>query len=129
MLSPKQPSFRNWPVHLPGSYASAWLASAASIRTANRLIVTFHALTAALIAVPLLWEATVRFNSLSPEGAAAAIALFIVLGQVLAWRRDLSVIAGAASVAGAATGMVLIVATLNPVPFAIALLIAAAAIE
>lgn len=53
----------------------------------------------------------------------------VVLGQVHAWRRDLSVIAGVASVAGAATGMVLIVATLNPVPFAIALLIAAAAIE
>ena len=110
-------------------YAGAWLASAAGIRPANRLMATFHALTAALIAGPLLWESTVRFHSLSPKGAAAAIALFIVLGQVAAWRRDLSVIAGVASLAGSATALVLIIATLNPVPFTIALLVAVAAIE
>ena len=110
-------------------YAGAWLVSAAGIRSANRLIVAFQALTAALIAGPLLWEAAVRFHSLTAEAAAAALALFIVLGQVVAWRRDLSAVAGVAAGAGAATALVLIIATLNPVPFAIALLIAAAVIE
>jgi hypothetical protein len=110
-------------------YAGAWLGSAAGIRSANRLLAAVHALTAALIAVPLLWEATVRFHSLSPEYAAVALALFIVLGQVVSWRRDLSVIAAVASLAGAGTALTLIIATLNPVPFTIALLVAAAAIE
>ncbi len=110
-------------------YAAAWLASPIILRSANRLIVAFQALTAALIAGPLLWEATVRFHSLTPAGAAAALALLIVFGQVVAWRRDLSVVAGISGAGGSAIAIVLIIATLNPVPFAIALLIAAAMIE
>ncbi len=110
-------------------YAGAWLASAAGIRPAIRQMATFHALTAAFIAGPLLWESTVRFHSLSPKGAAAAIALFIVLGQVAAWRQGLPAVAGVASLAGSATALVLIIATLNPVPFTVALLVAVAAIE
>lgn len=110
-------------------YAGAWLVSAARIASSNRLTAAFHALTAALIAGPLLWESTIRFHSLTPAGAAAAIALFIVVGQAAAWWRDCEMVAGVASLAGSATALVLIIATLNPVPFAVALLVAAATIE
>jgi hypothetical protein len=110
-------------------YAAAWLVSAARVTSANRLVAAFEALTAALIACPLVWEATIRFHTLTPAGAAAALALFIILGQVVAWRRDRDVIAGVAVFAGSATALVLMVATLNPVPFAMAVLVAAATIE
>ncbi len=110
-------------------YAGAWLVSAARVSSANRLAAAFQALTAALIACPLVWEATIRFHTLTPAGAAAALAFFIILGQVAAWQRDRDVVAALAVFAGSVTALVLIVATLNPVPFAMALLVAAATIE
>ena len=110
-------------------YACGWLLSSIRIFSANRLIVALQALTAALIAGPLLWEATVRFHSLSPAGAAAALALFMVLGNLVAWRGDLSVIAGVIAMGGSVTAIALIAGTLNPVPFVIGLCAAAAVVE
>jgi hypothetical protein len=110
-------------------YAGAWLISAARVTSANGPMTVFEALTAGLIAGPLLWEATIRFHSLTPASAAAALALFIVLGQVAAWRHDRAKVAGLAALAGSATALALIIATLNPLPFTGALLIAAATIE
>jgi hypothetical protein len=110
-------------------YAGGWLV--ASIRTAasNRVSLALEGLTASAIAAPLLWEATTRFHAISPFGAAAALAFFIVLGQVVAWKHDHAAIASITALAGAATAIALIAATLDPVPFAIALLIAAAVVE
>lgn len=110
-------------------YAGAWLVSSARLASPNRIVLALQALTAALIAAPLLWEATLRFHSLTPEGAAAALALFVVLGQAVAWRRDLAVVAGVTVLAGSATAIALIIATLNPLPFSIGLLMAAAVVE
>ncbi len=110
-------------------YASVWLVSSVRISSHNRLIVVLQGLTASLIAGPLLWESTVRFHTLSPAGAAAALSLFVALGQLVAWRRDLSLIAGVTALAGSTTAIVLIVATLDPVPFAVALASAAALVE
>ncbi|HEV2689519.1 MAG TPA: hypothetical protein VGV35_13240 [Bryobacteraceae bacterium] len=110
-------------------YAGAWLVSSVRIASHNRLIIALQGLTACLIAGPLLWEATARFHTLSPAGAAAALALFVVLGQVVAWRRDHSLIAGVTALAGCATAIALIIAKLHLAPFAVALLIAAAVAE
>jgi len=110
-------------------YACAWLVSSVWIASHNRLIVVLQGLTASLIAGPLLWESTVRFHTLSPAGAAAALALFVALGQLVAWRRDLSLIAGVTALAGSATAVALIVATLDPVPFAMALSVVAVLVE
>lgn len=110
-------------------YACAWLIAARRPSPDNRWLVPLHGLTASAILAPLLWEATTRFHTLRPSSAAAILALFIVLGQTLAWRRDLSLLAGIVTLAGSATAIALIVATLNPMPFSIALAIAAAAAE
>jgi hypothetical protein len=110
-------------------YACAWLVSSVRIASHNRVIIALQGLTASLIAGPLLWEAAVRFHTLSPAGAAAALALFVALGQLVSWRRDLSLIAGITALAGSAAAVALIVATLDPVPFAVALAIAAAFVE
>jgi hypothetical protein len=110
-------------------YAAAWLM--ASIRTAasNRVSLALEGLTASAIAAPLLWEATTRFHALSPAGAAAALTFFIVLGQVVAWKHDHAAIAAITALTGAITAVALIAATLDPVPFAIALLVAATVVE
>ena len=110
-------------------YAGAWLL--ASIRTAssNRISLALEGLTASAIAAPLLWEATTRFHALTPSGAAGALTFFIVLGQIVAWKHDHAAIAAITALAGSATAVALIAATLDPVPFALALLIAAAVVE
>jgi hypothetical protein len=110
-------------------YAGGWLV--ASIRTAasNRVALSLEGLTASAIAAPLLWEATARFHAIAPSGAAGALAFFIVLGQAVAWRHDHSAIAAITALAGSLTAIALIIATLDPVPFAVALLVAAAVAE
>jgi len=110
-------------------YAAAWLISFARSTSSDRVITALQALTASLIAGPLIWEATIRFHSLSPAAAALGLALFIVVGQVIGWRQNLSLIAGVTSLAGSVTAVALIIATLDPIPFAIALAAAAAVVE
>jgi len=111
------------------AYAGAWLV--ASVRTAasNRISLALEGLTASAIAAPLLWEATTRFHAITPSGAAAAVAFFVVLGQIVAWKHDHSAIAAITALAGSLTAVALIIATLDPLPFAIALLVAAAVVE
>src|SRR5689334_22095329 len=57
------------------TYAFFWIAIAHRAGAADRLNATFHALVAAVIAYPLVWEATVRFDVLPPAAAAIAIGL------------------------------------------------------
>jgi hypothetical protein len=111
------------------AYAAAWLVSSVRIQVSNRLSVAMHGITAACIVAPLLWEATVRFHTFAPTGAAAALAVFVVLGQAFAWYHDHSALAGVTAFAGSATAIALIIATLDPVPFATALAVGAAVVE
>ena len=111
------------------TYACGWLLWTRHSKAPHRLIVALQAFTAGSIIAPLLWEATVRFHTLPPNAAAAALAVFVILGQVVGWRRGLAAVAGVTALAGAATGIALIVATLDPLPFAISLAIAAAMVE
>src|SRR5579864_2384315 len=110
-------------------YAGCWLV--ASIRTAasNRVSLALEGLTASAIAAPLLWEATTRLHALPPSGAAMAVAFFVILGQIVSWVHDHAAIGAITALAGAVTAVSLIAATLDPLPFAIALLIAAAVVE
>ncbi len=110
-------------------YACAWLFASRRPRPETRWIAPLPGLTASVILTPLLWEATLRFHTLTPFGAASILGLFIVLGQILAWRRNLPALAGIVALAGSATAIALIMATLHPLPFAVALAIAAAAVE
>ena len=110
-------------------YAGAWLGFSLKIASHNRLIIALQGLTASLIAGPLIWESTVRFHAIPPIGAAAALTLFVALGQLVAWHRDHALIAGVTALAGCGTAIALIVATLDPLPFVVALLFAAAVAE
>src|SRR5579872_3437893 len=110
-------------------YAAGWLVSSVRISIGSRISVAMHGITAACIVAPLLWEATVRFHTVPAAASAFVLALFVILGQAFAWQRDHSALAGVTAFAGAATAIALIIATLDPVPFAVALTLVGAAVE
>jgi hypothetical protein len=75
-------------------YAFTWLAAAdRAAGRGRRLSAAFHALVASLIAFPLLWEATVRFEDLSPTGSAIALSIVTVIAFGVAVRRNLQPVA------------------------------------
>jgi hypothetical protein len=86
-------------------------------------------MTSALILSPLLWESTVRFQTLSPVFTGMVLVAFFVLALVLAWRRDLQVIPSVAMLATVITALALIIATQELVPLTAALLAVALATE
>jgi len=110
-------------------YAAGWLVATFRISSGDRLSVAIHGITAACIVAPLLWEATVRFHTVSTLASASALAAFVILGQAFAWLHDHAALAGVTAFAGSATAIALIMATLDPVPFTIALTVAAAVVE
>lgn len=110
-------------------YACTWLVAAERAKQVNRWTAFLHGLTASAILSPLLWEATLRFHTLTPSAAASILAMFVLLGQAIAWRRDSSLLAGLVAAAGSVTAIAFIIATLNPLPFAIALAAAATFVE
>ena len=81
-------------VSLAFSYSLAWLylADRAGARE-QPMVATFHAAGFALVAFPLLVEATTRFQVLPPAGAALGLALLSAAGLWIAWRRRLAAVA------------------------------------
>ena len=71
-------------------YGAPWLllASRAAARGAE-LDAFVHALTAALIGYPLVWEATLRFSVVSPAQGAALLGVLTASALALAWARQL----------------------------------------
>ncbi len=108
-------------------YACFWMIWSA--RTAHRFASVTYALTSTLILSPMLWEATVRFQSMPTSAAATILVAFIVLTLVLASPHELQVIPWIATVSAASTALVLIIGTRELIPLTLALLAIAAAIE
>lgn len=77
----------------------------------GRWSATFHGLSAVVISLPLLWEATVRLSVLSPQVAAGLLAASTVLILSVAWRRSLQLLAWIAGLGALATAFALLVAT------------------
>ena len=105
-------------------YALAWLGAADRAAARSRAFsAQFHGVAAVLIALPLLWEASTRFGFLSAPASAAALALVTGLALVVAWRRRLQALAGAATL-GAIGVAVLCIGGLGAVlPFAVVLVL------
>ncbi len=110
-------------------YAGMWLVWAERTHATNQFASVTYAITSALILSPLLWESTVRFQILWPSFTAAVLVAFVVLALALAWRQDLQAIPWVATLAAVATGLALIVATRELVPFTAGLLAIALATE
>jgi hypothetical protein len=111
------------------AYAVAWLVWAARSRAATGFARAASAVTAALILSPMLWELTLRFQILPPWATAAVLGGFVVLASALSWKSNLAAVVGLSTLAAAVTGLVLLVATHDPAPFMLALLVMALAAE
>ena len=101
------------------AYGLFWLWTADRAAPTDRVSATFHGLVAAAIGFPLLWEATVKFDVLSPTSAALGVAAITAGVYVVALRRRLPTIAWIATLAALATAIALIAATAAVLPFAL----------
>lgn len=104
------------------AYAAVWMLLAERSAASNRFASATYAVTSSLILVPMLWELTVRFRTLSPAVTAAVLTSYLVLTLALAARHDLELAPWAATIAVVFTSIGLIVATHALVPMTVALL-------
>ena len=102
-------------------YAGFWLWRAA--RAKGKLAAIINTLSALIIFVPLIWEATVRLHAISTFAAAAVITVF-ALGAT--WNAR---VAGWTCPAAAILSLALLTATHDLLPFTIALVAIAAGAE
>ncbi|MBI2835216.1 MAG: DUF2339 domain-containing protein [Acidobacteria bacterium] len=101
------------------AYALCWMAFAArAARERRRPSATFHVATAALIAYPLVFEATVRFAAVSPATGAWLLSIVTAVLLAPAPRWHLRAATWLTTVGGMATAIVLINRTGRLVPFA-----------
>ena len=101
-------------------YATLWLAAAdRQPGSPSQLSRVFHGLVALVIAVPLLWEATTRFQVFSPGASAATLAVFTLVTLAVAWHRHLQILAGVATIGAALAMPALAIATNATSPFAL----------
>ena len=92
-------------------YALVWIALADRAAAAGRtLAATLSGCVASIIAYPLLWESTRRFELLSPTQAAVGLAAFTTAALWVAWRRRLSNLAAIVTLAALVTDLVLMLA-------------------
>ena len=110
-------------------YAVGWLALAARAPAAERIEIALHSLTAVLVLSPLLWEATLRFQTVSTWMAGAMLVFFTVFGLAISWRKDILILATIATVAGLGTAGALLMATRDVLPFTLVFLAIGAAVE
>ncbi len=101
-------------------YATLWLAAAdRQPGSPSQLSRVFHGLVALVIAVPLLWEATTRFQVFSPGASAATLGVFTLVTLAVAWHRHLQILAGVATIGAALAMPALAIATNATSPFAL----------
>lgn len=105
-------------------YALLWIAMAdRKAGRGERHSAAFHAVTGTMIALPLLVEVTVKFHYLTPTLSAIHLAAFILLGLVVAGRKDLRILAWIVTLPAAPVAFVLATETLATTPFLVSLLI------
>jgi hypothetical protein len=104
------------------TYALVWLGLAARNTAGGpSAAAIFHALTATLVAFPLAWETTLRFQLVSAPGGAVLIGLITGLMLLAARRTGLELIAWFGAVAGTVAALGLAVATSTFVPYTVML--------
>jgi hypothetical protein len=110
-------------------YAALWMVWAVRTHDTSRLASATYAVTSVLIMAPLLWESTVRFQTIAPVFAAGVLIAFLVLALTLSWRRHLEVIPWVATLTVVITALALIIATHDLIPLTATMLAVAAITE
>ncbi len=110
------------------AYAALWIVAADRAAEARRkLAADFHGIATALIAFPLVWEATSKFKFLSPWASAGVLALLVAVCVGIAWRRRLQTLAWVAVAGALPSALALIAGTGEVVPYLIVVLALGAA--
>jgi len=112
-------------IALGAAYALFWLAMAYRTggRQGQRTTAAFFGIASVLLALPMLVEATTRFQLLSGSLAAVAMTVFCGLALIVAFRRDLLSLAWLTTVSGVLTALILLRMTHDALPFAAFLLL------
>jgi hypothetical protein len=111
------------------AYAAGWMVWAVRARASSRFASVTYAVTSGMILAPLVWESTVRFQTLSPAFTAVVLAGYLVLTLALAAVHDLELVTWVATAASVMTAVGLLFATHDLVPLTTALLAIALASE
>ncbi len=112
------------------AYATWWLAQVRRAADAGqRLGAFFHGAAAMMIAFPLIWESTARFEFVPIPAAAGALVLFCAMGFAVSWRRDLWEIAWGVCLLTLVTTLSLFLGTHDFLAFTIVLLLIVALVE
>jgi hypothetical protein len=94
------------------AYAGAWiLAAERSGRSGRRTYAALHAFLSLAVALPLLWETTVRMQAVPPLASAALLSAVGAAIFIVAWRHDLASVAWAATLGSVGTAWGLLLAT------------------
>lgn len=112
-------------VLLGAIYALAWLLMAyrAGAHDSHRATAMFYGLASVFLAMPILVEATIRFQLLSGTAAAVVLTLYCVLVLWLAVVRNLQSLAWLVTLSGIVTSLILLRSTHQALPFAVFLLL------
>jgi hypothetical protein len=96
------------------AYAAVWLVAADRSAGANRsLSAILSGFAFTVIAYPLLWEATTRFSLLSAAAATVTLAIFTTLALIVAWRRNIEVVAWVVMAAALVTDLAIMLTFRN----------------
>ena len=100
------------------AYAISWIvvADRAGARS-RKTSAAFHGVAAAAVSYPLLWEATVKFQLLTPAQSAVGIAVVTSLAMAVSWRRNLVSLAWAHGGGAIVAAFALALATRSVTPF------------
>lgn len=109
----------------------AWIWQFFSVRAGknSRAAEVIYGITAALILFPMLWESTLRFQVLPAWVTATILFGSVLSAAILEWRRESPAALWAAVIFSSATGLGLFIATRDPLPFVLALMLTFAMTE
>ncbi|HUL74002.1 MAG TPA: hypothetical protein VLT86_12930 [Vicinamibacterales bacterium] len=107
------------------AYAAIWLVAA---DRANGASGVFHGLAALLIGLPLIGEATLRFQTLSSIASASVLAALSLAALTIAWHRHLAALAGLATLGLIVTAVPLALLSAEWWPFGAALVVVGAVV-
>lgn len=106
------------------AFAVTWIVMADRAGARGRIAsAPFHGLAFALIAFPLLFEATTHFQFLNATTAAVGLGVCTAVALAVSWRRRLQGLAWVATLGGLATAAALALATAELGPFALFLVL------
>ena len=101
------------------AYGLFWLWMVDRSGATDRLSASCHGLVAATIVFPLLWEATTRFDVLTPTMAAVGLTVVTAAALAVSLHRSIEATAWIVTVAALATAIAFVVATTVLLPFAL----------